>query len=46
MDFLLKNQIIDEGNADGLDNEDLAETDIPLEVPLPEGHFLPVSDVM
>ena len=39
--FFLKG--IEEGNLDMLDNSDFADTDIPLEVPVPENQFLPVS---
>lgn len=34
-------EAIEEGSADNLDNTDLLETDIPLEVPLPETPHLP-----
>ena len=34
-------EAIEEGSTDALDNTDLLETDIPLEVPLPEVPHLP-----
>ena len=34
-------EAIEEGSTDALDNTDLLETDIPLEVPLPETPHLP-----
>ena len=34
-------EAIEDGNADALDNSDFVETDIPLEVPLPETPHLP-----
>lgn len=36
-------EAIEEGSLDMLDNTDLQETDIPVEVPLPEKAFLNVS---
>ena len=35
-------EAIEEGSLDMLDNTDLQETDIPVEVPLPEKAFLSV----
>ena len=37
-----RSQGIEEGNLDMLDNSDFVDTDIPLEVPVPENQFLPV----
>ena len=43
--FVFSNfQGIEDGNLDAMDNTDLMDTDIPLEVPLPEHQFLSVSN--
>ena len=39
-------QGIEEGNLDMLDNSDFVDTDIPLEVPVPENQFLSVISLM
>lgn len=36
-------EAIEEGSLDMLDNTDLQDTDIPVEVPLPEKAYLSVS---
>ena len=42
-DFFYFSQGIEEGNLDMIDNSDLMDTDIPLEVPVPDQQFLPVT---
>ena len=41
--FCYFSQGIEEGNLDMIDNSDLMDTDIPVEVPVPDQQFLPVT---
>ena len=40
--FIFDTQGIEDGNLDAIDNTDIMDTDIPLEVPLPETQYLSV----